>query len=166
LNLLKFICEAGIKKFVYVSSSLVYGHPEDLPVEERHIISPANSYVLSKFIGESFCENVRIQQSKQVISLRISSPYGPYYTHRTVIPTFIEKAISSQDITVFGTGRRTQDFIYINDVIEGIIKFFFSSTSGIFNLGSGKETTMISLAQTILSIFFRIKIKDYLWGRV
>ena len=151
LNLLEYVAENCKARFIYASSASVYGFPKTLPVDETYPLKPLGFYPMSKLFGEFLCEKFR-EDGMQVISLRISAPYGPGYSSETVIPIFLNRVLKCEDIIVFGEGGRSQDFIYIKDVIDGLMKALVSEKTGIYNLGSGRETTMLALAQTILDI--------------
>jgi len=151
LNLLEYVTENCKSRFIYASSASVYGHYKTLPVAETHPLRPHGFYPISKLFGEFLCEEFR-ENGMQVIALRISAPYGPGYSNETVIPIFLNRGLKCEDITVFGKGIRSQDFIYIEDVIEGLMAALASKETGICNLASGQETTMLALAQSILNV--------------
>lgn len=157
LNLLETSLEKGVKKFIYSSSSSVYNRQDiSIPAKEEYV-SPENIYGISKLAGENLCEIFRKKHKLKTISLRYSSVYGFGQKEGSVLPIFIEKALKDEDIVIFGKGERTQDFIYVEDVVEANIKSVFSKTEGVFNIGSGKETSMIELAKTILEVFSESK---------
>jgi len=89
----------------------------------------------------------------ETISLRLTSVYGFGQDTYCVLPIFGERAIGNEDIEVWGSGSRTQDFIYVGDVVSALIKAAFSEATGIFNVGSGEETSMISLAEAVKCVF-------------
>ncbi len=141
-----------VKKFVYPSTATVYDRDTTpLPAKEGYVL-PRSLYSASKYLGEIFCEYFR-KKGLATISLRISSVYGFGQEPYCVLPIFVGKAIRSEDVEVWGSGARTQDFIYVEDVVNALIKVAFTETSGVFNVGSGEETSMISLAMTIRDIF-------------
>ena len=85
-----------------------------------------------------------------MVILRISAPYGPGQSPNNVIPIFIKNALANKDIQIFGTGRRSQDFIYIDDVARAFLAAVKTDRSGIYNIGSGESTSTLKLAKTIL----------------
>ena len=158
LRLLEFMRENNIEKFLYASTSSIYGYAESLPVNEsaqpRPIDFYPDFYPFSKYLGEIFCDQFRLKYRRKITVLRISAPYGLGYSIKTVIPIFMEKAAKSEDIIVFGSGKRSQDYIYIDDVVEGIFRVFISKDcNGVYNLATGKSTSTLELAKAILAIY-------------
>lgn len=151
--LLKCCHKMNIEKFIYSSTASVYDRYNiSLPVKEEYA-SPKNIYGASKFLGENFCEIFRREKNMKTVSLRFSSVYGFGQESNSVLPVFIKKAIQNEDIEVWGRGIRTQDFIHVEDVVNALIKAAFSDVDGIFNIGSGKETSMYFLAELVKETF-------------
>ena len=148
--LLKAAIDTGARKFIYASSDSVYSRKQvHLPVDESQV-SPSDHYSASKFLGENFCEIARHGGKIQTISLRYSSVYGPGQSEQSVLPIFVHNVLKLQSPTVWGSGVRTQDFVYIKDVIEVTISAGFGDVTGVFNIGSGIETSMRDLAQAVI----------------
>lgn len=144
-NLYKFSLKRKIKKFIYISS---FGSMEDYT---NYKIK--DYYTLSKIHGEHVCtmmENVGIETA----SLRIPSPYGPYSNPKSVINIFIENALKNLDINVYGSGKREQNFIYVEDISNAIELFVNSKNKigGVYNIVSDNNTTMLKLAQSVKDI--------------
>lgn len=138
------------KKFVYSSSSSVYssqgGHfSEDTPIRSL------NFYSTSKYFGELLCEQFTATGRLRCISLRISAPYGPSYPRLSVIQRFIKAALEHQDICLWGSGKRSQDFTYIDDVVDAIFLALDGNVAGAFNIASGQTVTMRELAEKVIS---------------
>jgi len=140
-NILEEFSRSNAKKFIYASG---------ISVEEVEKKNSSSLYVISKYFGEVLNEYYQKKFKKDIISLRISAPYGPGQKPNNVIPIFIKNALESKDIRVFGTGRRTQDFIYIDDVARAFLAAVKSDRSGIYNIGSGQSTSTKKLAEIIL----------------
>lgn len=137
LNVLEEFRKSKAEKFIYTSGISVIAQRNSL-------------YVLSKYFGEILCQYYQEKFHKKITILRISAPYGPGQATNNVIPIFIEKALKNQDIPIFGTGKRSQDFIYIDDVARAFLAAVKSDKSGIYNVGSGRPTTTLKLAKVIL----------------
>lgn len=149
LNLLESSVNHDIKKFVYSSSASIYSRSDTpMPAKEEYA-SPENVYGLSKLSGESLCQIFKRDFNLNTISLRYSSVYGPGQKQNSVLPIFIDRALKNKNIEIFGKGKRTQDFIFINDVVEANLRAAFSKVSGVFNIGSGKETSLVELARAV-----------------
>ena len=137
---------------VNISSSSVYSASNDVPLTEDTIPQPDNLYSLSKYICELLCNIAHMRYGLSAANLRISAPYGPSQRAQTVINVFLRAALESKDITLYGSGNRTQDFTYIDDVVQSIWLAFQKKTSGAYNIASGKSVTMCELAKTVLSV--------------
>lgn len=159
MNLLEVFRRQSRGIFVYASSTSIYGYPRELPVTEEMPAQPNNFYSIGKFFGEVICEQYRKEFNLPVLILRISAPYGPGMRNETVVKKFIKKALLSEDITLYGTGNRSQDFIYIEDLVDAIVKACEAKATGIFNISSGISTSMRELAETILRVLPNSKSK-------
>ncbi len=151
LNILEEFRKGKIKKFIYASGISVIGMPKNISlVSESYPGNPESLYETSKYFGEVLCEQYRIKFKKNIVSLRISAPYGPGQNKSSVIPLFIKYALLLKDIPIYGSGKRIQDFIYISDVAMAIVAAIKHDCSGIYNIGSGQSTSTINLAKIIL----------------
>lgn len=143
-NIFKLAIEKQIKTFIYLSS---FGSMRNY--KEYKI---GDYYTLSKIHGEHVCSMME-RLGIRAISLRIPSPYGLYSNKNAVINKFISKAKMDEPIEVFGTGLREQNFVYIKDVVSAI-EFFLRNPipSGVYEVVSPQNTTMIELAETIVNV--------------
>jgi len=152
LNLLQAAAQTKVNKIVYASSASVYNRKMNLPIKETYTL-PTNLYGLSKLIGEMACELFQGQSESKIISLRYASIYGYGQNENTVLPTFIKQAKTNKDLTIFGQGERSQDFIYIKDIARITTQVGFDDSCGVYNIGSGQETSMKELATKIIKVF-------------
>jgi nucleoside-diphosphate-sugar epimerase len=138
---------------VYTSSTSVYGTMQgnDQAVTEAYA-HPDNFYSSSKYIGDLLCQQMAQSDGLSYTSLRISAPYGPGCKRPTVVNIFLKSALAGQNITLYGSGERTQDFTHINDVVEAIWLGLSKRQLGIFNIASGMPVSMKTLAQTVLDV--------------
>ena len=150
LNILTFFEKMDIDRFIFASSSSVFGQTQYLPVDESHPLNPDNFYSIGKLVGEMLCNQFKLETEKKITSLRLSAPYGPGQKENSVIPIFIKKALNSNDIPIHGTGKRSQDFIYITDIVDAFMSALHSDHSGVYNIGSGQSTSTLNLAKIIL----------------
>lgn len=143
-------------KYVYASSSCVYGHAEMM--EESSSIYPYETpYAINKFSAELYTKYYAQQFSIPTVSVRIFNTFGEGEMagkYRNVIPNFIDKALANKDILITGNGKETRDFTYVLDTVQCLI---LSATSEfkhgeVFNSGTGVETEIKSLAEMIVSI--------------
>jgi len=118
---------------------------------------PKNPYATSKNEGERHCRSFTDEGRLATVSLRYFNVFGPYQDPRNeygaAIPAFIEKAIKNEPITIFGDGRQTRDFIYVEDVATANAFFALKSQdTGVFNVACGNQITITDLALTIRNL--------------
>lgn len=157
MNLLEFCREQKqLKKFVYSSSSCVYGDSEFMS-EKDHIYPYETPYAINKYTAEMYTKYYAHLFNIPTISVRIFNTYGPYEVagkYRNVIPNFIENALLGKDLIITGTGNETRDFTYSEDTISLIIKAAISNeiSGDYFNAGTKCETKIIDLAKMIIEL--------------
>ena len=152
LNLLEVCRKQNKAVFLYASGTSIYGYQKMLPVTEEIPPQPEGFYPLSKFFGELLCQQYEKRYEIPVVILRISAPYGPGMHKETVVGKFIRKALLSENITLYGTGNRSQDFTYIEDVTNAIVQAYEAKATDTFNVSSGVSTSMKELAETVLQV--------------
>ena len=165
LNILKYsINSQTIDKFIFASSSEVYGDPIKLPISEDHPIlissvnNPRNSYAISKAMGEFYVKWMCEESDIKYLIFRIFNTYGPRMDtseYGQVIPEFIRKALLSEKFTIIGPGTQTRSFCYIDDNIEFTVRAFKDINNTILNLGSNEEIQIIELAKLIHELIGR-----------
>jgi UDP-glucose 4-epimerase len=148
---------AGVKKLIFSSSAAIYGDNPTNPKIESMPAEPKSPYAASKYEGERHCGAFTDQGRLATVSLRYFNVFGPYQDPRSeyaaAVPAFIEKAIRGEPITIFGDGRQTRDFIYVDDVVDANAFFALKSqATGIFNVACGRQITVTDLALTIRKI--------------
>ena len=154
LSLLRACTEAGIEKFIYISTAAVYGNPQYLPIDEKHPTNPLSPYGVSKLAGEEYLKMYQRTTGIKGIILRLFNVYGPGQTgaYAGVITKFIERASRGEPLIIYGDGEQTRDFIHVKDVANVIIKALETNTTGTFNIASGKPTRIIDLAHMVISL--------------
>ena len=148
---------AGVKKLIFSSSAAIYGDNPTNPKIESMPAEPKSPYAASKSEGERHCSAFTDEGRLATVSLRYFNVFGPYQDPRSeyaaAVPAFIEKAIRDEPITIFGDGRQTRDFIYVDDVVAANAFFALKSqATGIFNVACGRQITVTDLALTIRKI--------------
>ena len=140
-----------VEKFIYASTLSVYSEPpEYLPVDESHPAQPATAYGVSKVEGELYCN--LYAKAMNVAVLRYSGAYGQGERESNAVLTFIKQALANKPITIHGDGNQTSDFVYIDDMVQGTLLALENSQPGVYNIGSGREISVIDLAERIISI--------------
>ena len=156
LNLLRSSIEKRLEKFVFVSSCTVCGEPKTLPVTEKTPTDPISPYAESKLIGERYCLGFSERQLLESVVLRFFNVYGPRQTindYSGVITRFLECCDQKLPLTIYGDGSQTRDFVNVNDVATAVVSSLESkAASEVFNIGTGKPTTINELAQAIIEL--------------
>ena len=152
LEILKF--HKSLRKFVYASSSCVYGTADNMS-EDVFIYPSETPYSINKYTAELYTQYYAHLFHVPTISIRIFNTYGPYELagkYRNVIPNFIEKALNGEELNITGTGKETRDFTYVEDLVELMLLAALSpSNEGeIFNGGTGVKTQILEMAEIIL----------------
>jgi UDP-glucose 4-epimerase len=146
------IAHAAIKndvpKLLYASTSGIYGHSAmEKAVDEDVMVDPRTSYAMAKRYNEIYLAALNEEKGLDTISLRFFNVYGPRQDNRMVIPRFIEQALAGKDITVFGNGKQTRDFTYIDDTIEACMRLtLLKKGSDVFNISNENEGCIEELA--------------------
>jgi len=151
-NILKYASESKAGRFIFSSSREVYGNPEYLPVDEKHVLNPINIYGATKVSGEMLCKAFIKTHSLRATILRIANVYGPRDKDR-VIPIFLENAKNNKNLELFG-GKQVLDFIWVGDVVNAINDVskndkFIGET---INIGTGIGTSIEELAKIIIKL--------------
>jgi UDP-glucose 4-epimerase len=149
-RLLEYYKGTIIKKFVYSSSSSVYGNVS-LPMHEGQMLRPVSPYGVSKLAAEHLCYLYWKNYGVPVISLRYFTVYGPRQRPDMGINKFFKAIQRSDPITIFGDGNQTRDFTFIDDVVEAnLIAALCNGVSGeAFNIGGGNRISVQALITTI-----------------
>jgi nucleoside-diphosphate-sugar epimerase len=162
LNLLLSAKGAGVNRFVYASSSAVYGDNPALPRSENMVLIPISSpYSASKLAGEVYCKLFSNLYGLETVSLRYFNVYGPRQDaasqYAGVIPKFISTLLSDNPPTIYGDGEQTRDFTYVADCVTATLAACYSSgVSGeVINIGTGKPTSVNSLCTLLQKILHR-----------
>ncbi len=155
LGLLNAARTNGVKRFVYVSSSEVYGTARMAPITEEHPTLPMTVYGASKLAGEAYTRAFWETYRYPTVVLRPFNAYGPRCHHEgdsgEVIPKFMLRCLAGKPMVIFGDGTQTRDFTFVGDTAGGILAAALSDASigQTVNLGSGKEIQVRELANTI-----------------
>lgn len=150
-NLLEWAYRRGrVNNFVYASSSSIYGMPETLPMTEDSTVPvPHSPYGVTKLAGENLVRLYTANMGLPSASLRFFTVYGPRQRPDMAFNRFIRAAIQGKPIGVFGTGRQTRDFTYIDDIVKGLI-LSENSTGGLaMNLGGGNRVSLLQAIETL-----------------
>jgi UDP-glucuronate 4-epimerase len=151
LNLLEAAASNKVKHFIYASTMSVYTEPPQLvPVTESDAARPHSLYGVSKLSGELLCHAYSSQM--KIAILRYGGAYGTGQRASDAVSRFIQQARAGQPLTVYGDGKQTSDYVYVDDVVRGTIAVLEKNVHGVYNIGSGEETSVKDLAEQILKI--------------
>lgn len=143
----------NIKKVMYASTSGIYGHSAiENALTEEVLVDPRTSYAMAKRYNEIYLASHYEEKGLDVVSLRFFNVYGWNQDNRMVIPLFFEQALAGKDITVFGTGKQTRDFTYIDDTIEACIRLMDLKGCHTVNIANEAEWCIVDVAEQIKEI--------------
>lgn len=154
LNVLEVARKHGVRKVVLSASAAAYGDNPVFPKREDMLPEPLSPYAVSKIASEMYCKTYAELYDMQTISLRYFNVFGPRQDpngeYAAVIPKFTEKICAGESPTVFGDGEQTRDFVYVKDVARANILAMDSDICGLFNIGTGVQTSLNNLAKMIM----------------
>ncbi len=163
LNVLESSRNAGASRVIYVSSGgVVYGEPDVLPTGERAPKAPISPYGVSKLTGEHYLFFYRKVHGLEGVALRYSNVYGPRqdpHGEAGVVAVFCRRLLENLNLTIFGDGEQTRDYVYVGDVAAANLAVSESSLADpetiddvAFNVATGVEVSVCRLAETLLKV--------------
>jgi UDP-glucuronate 4-epimerase len=153
LNLLEACRAHDVQRFVFASSSSVYGAHNEVPFRERDpAVRPASPYAASKRAGELFCSNYSDLYAIATSALRFFTVYGPRQRPEMAIAKFARLIRDGQPVPFFGDGSTARDYTFIDDIIDGVVASIDGCSGGVhrvYNLGGSRTTTLARLVELI-----------------
>ena len=156
LTVLEEASAAGVKKVVLASSAAIYGDNPIVPKVETMYPEPKSPYGITKLDGEYYMEMFRTTGKINTGCCRFFNVFGPRQdpkgAYAAAVPIFMERALKGEDITVYGDGEQTRDFIYVKDIV-GALTYVAEhpEVTGVNNVGYGGQITINRLAEIIVS---------------
>jgi len=156
-------------KIVFTSSRMVYGKIEITPVSETHATEPLSLYGIHKLTAEKYFTNYFQNFGIASASVRIPNPYGPRqhvrHSNYGIVGWFIRQAIEGKPIQVFGDGEQIRDYIYIDDLISGLIAVAETeATQGqVYNVGSAESMSFKTMAETVIEAVGQGSVEHVAW---
>ena len=139
-----------LSRFVFASSSSVYGDAESLPTTEDQSPKPLSPYGATKVLGEHLCYLYHRSFGVPTVSLRFFSVYGPRQRPDMAFNRAIDAALAGREFVVYGDGRQTRDFTFVADIVDGTIAAGLAGTpGGVYNLGGGSRVSMLEVLDVI-----------------
>ncbi len=166
LNMLLAARDAGVRRFVYASSSSVYGDHPGLPKVEDRIGKPLSPYAVTKRVDELYAQNFADAYGLETIGLRYFNVFGrrqdPNGPYAAVIPRWISALLAAQPTVIFGDGETSRDFCYVDNVVQANLLAACAppkseAVGGIFNIAYGARTTLTELHGLLRE---RLPVKD------
>jgi len=160
-KLLEAVKYLPLKKFVFASSSSIYGQHSSKEVSEDAIPQPISLYGTSKHMAENICRIYFANYQVPTIILRLFTVYGPRQRPDMAFNKFFSSILNNEKVVIFGNGNQTRDFTFINDVVDANILALKSNAVGeVFNIGSGSSITLndsLKILQNISGQNFNIE---------
>ncbi len=158
VQVLEYARAFGVKKVVFASSAAVYGDVDTFPVRESATCHPVSPYGIDKLASEHMLHYYSAVHGVPTTALRFFNVYGPRQDpsspYSGVISIFADRARAGRDITIFGDGGQTRDFVYVGDVSRAVVTAALSDAAdrAVMNVGTGREITVNELAKTIVEL--------------
>ena len=158
VNILQAVREHQSDKlphFVFFSTGgAIYGEQDEFPAPETHAIRPTSIYGVAKFVGERYLDLWSREFGLPFTAVRLSNVYGPRQSphgEAGVVAIFCQKLLGGEVPTINGTGEFTRDYVYVKDVVKAVALASDTGTSGIFNVGTGVETSVNAIFEAVRS---------------
>jgi len=158
VSLMEAMRDVGVRRVVFVSSGAIYGDQDEQPLRETMPPNPRSPYAVSKLAAEYYINTIGDLWNIETVSLRVFNAYGPGQrlppSHPPVVPYFLRQALRGGSLVVHNDGSQTRDYVYVDDAVTGLIA---ASTAPnldglVINIGSGRETSVRELAETVLRV--------------
>ena len=158
LNVLDVSLENDVELLVYASTSEAYGSALHVPMNEEHPLNPASPYAASKAAADRLCFSYYNTYRLPVVVMRSFNTYGPRQKgsgYAAAIPKFIERVLSGVPPVIYGDGSQTRDYMYVKDAVaayRSVLKSYERVLGKAINFGTGKEISILRLANTIIKL--------------
>jgi UDP-N-acetylglucosamine 4-epimerase len=166
INMLTAARDAKVKRFIYASSSAVYGNSKTLPKREDEAAQTISPYAANKHINEIYAKTFSQCYQLETIGLRYFNAFGSRQTlngaYAAVIPKWIHSMMAGEEILIFGDGEQSRDFVSVEDVVQANIRAALTSNdkaiNDVFNIALGEPTTLNQLFEMLRSALDRGKL--------
>ena len=157
LNMLDAARRAGVTRVVYASSAAVYGMPKTLPLTEESSVAPVSPYGLEKSVNDQYAKMFGNLYGVRSLGMRYFNVYGPRQDaaspYAGVISKFTHRMSRDEPVHVFGDGRQTRDFIFVEDVANYNVRALRRDCDGVCNVGSGISVTLLQLIDELAKCY-------------
>ena len=149
LNLLNACVKHKVKKVIFASTGgAIYGEQDYFPADEKHPARPLSPYGVTKLTIEKYLHLYRVTYGLEYVSLRYANVYGPRQNplgEAGVVAIFAERLLAGKKAVIYGDGKQTRDFVFVEDVVEANLLALDHPKSDVFNIGTGTETNVNSI---------------------
>ena len=156
LNLLESAVRSGTKRLLFASSGgAIYGEQQGYPAPEGHPTHPLSPYGIGKLTSEHYLYYYQEINGLSSASLRYGNVYGPRqdpFGEAGVVAIFTQKMLEGNQPIINGNGQQTRDYVYVDDVVDASLAIMNHETEGIFNVGTGRETSVNELFRIIAEL--------------
>jgi len=158
LNILDAALENEVELLVYASSSEAYGSAQYVPIDEKHPLNPASPYAASKAAADRLCFSYYSTYKLPVVIIRSFNTYGPRQArigYTAVIPKFIKRLLRGLPPIIYGDGKQTRDYMYVEDAVRAydlVLNSYERLLGQAVNFGTGKEISILDLAHLAVSL--------------
>lgn len=159
INLCRILEKTPVKRFIFFSSSAVYGEDiHNTRITEETRVSPTSYYGMAKYAAERlYAKTIGNQKESSLVILRPPLIYGPGDSGKTYGPSgFVQAALNSEPIALWGDGTESREFMFVEDIVEIVRRFLNNSYEGVVNVASGKSHTF----RDVLDVISRIVSQD------
>lgn len=148
--------KAGVQKIIFASTGgAIYGEQDYFPADENHPLRPLSPYGIAKLAVEKYLYFYSVQYGIPFVALRYANVYGPRqdsHGEAGVVAIFTDKLLREQIPTIYGDGKQTRDYVFIEDVVQCNVRALQPKVQGIFNIGTGIETDVNTLAKELVTL--------------
>lgn len=160
LNMLLAARDSGLKRFIYASSSSVYGDSTASPKVEKALGNPLSPYAVSKLTNELYAAVFSMQYGMEIVGLRYFNVFGPRQDpngpYAAAIPLFMNSMLFDKDAVIYGDGSQTRDFTFVENAVQANVRAMFTSNkealNKVYNVAVGESVTVNELFNTIGNI--------------
>ena len=155
VSLMEAMRDTGVGRVIFTSSGAVYGRQPRQPVREEDTPQPDSPYAVSKWSAEQYIRTIGELWGLETVALRIFNACGPAQnlptSHAPVVPRFLQAALSGGSLVIYGDGRQTRDYVYVDDVVAALVAAATAKgiNRAVINIGSGRETSVAELITAI-----------------
>jgi UDP-glucose 4-epimerase len=161
--LLEAARDAKLEKFVYASTSSVYGDTDDLPMREDGGTRPVSPYGVSKLAAEHLCYLYWKAFAVPTVALRFFTVYGPRQRPDMFFHIFMRGLLRGEEVPLYDDGEQSRDFTFCLDIVDGLVRAaFYPGTGEVFNLGGGSQTSVLNAIAIVEKIAGRkVKLRRF-----